>query len=139
MVISICNVAFESKWQITNSGFNTSNPVKYLLISPALNSLEFSIETVTFSLSNSSTTCLNLTCFRFKIMLVTSSLTPGTVANSCSTPSILIVLIAKPSNEERRIRRKALPTVIPKPGSSGRNSNLPNLESASNINTLSGF
>ena len=29
-----------------------------------------------------------------KIMLVTSSLTPGTVANSCSTPSILIVLIA---------------------------------------------
>ena len=87
----------------------------------------------------SSTTCLNLTCFRFKIMLVTSSFTPGTVANSCSTPSILIVLIANPSSEERRIRRKALPTVIPKPGSSGRNSNLPNLESASNINTLSGF
>ena len=28
---------------------------------------------LTFSLSNSSTTCLNLTCFRFKIMLVTSS------------------------------------------------------------------
>ena len=28
--------------------------------------------------------------------------------------------IAKPSNEERRIRRKALPTVIPKPGSKGR-------------------
>ena len=101
--------------------------------------LEFSMKIDTFSLSNSSTTCLKRTCFKFKIMLVTSSFTPGTVANSCSTPSILIVLIAKPSNEERRIRRKALPTVIPKPGSSGLNSNLPNLESASNINTLSGF
>ena len=51
----------------------------------------------------------------------------------------LIVVIAKPSNEESRMRRSALPTVIPKPGSNGRNSNFPNLESASNINTLSGF
>ena len=67
---------------------------------------------------------LNLTCFRFKIMLVTSSFTPGTLENSCSTPSMRIVVMAKPSNEERRIRRNALPTVIPKPGSNGRNSNL---------------
>jgi hypothetical protein len=43
------------------------------------------------------------------------------------------------SSVESRMRRSALPTVIPKPGSNGRNSNFPNLESASNINTLSGF
>ncbi len=37
---------------------------------------------------------LNRTCLRFKMMLVTSSFTPGTVENSCSTPAIRIVLIA---------------------------------------------
>ena len=136
---SICIVALASKWQITNSGFNTSNPVRYLLISPALNSVVFSTVILTFSFSNSSTIFLNRTCLRFKIMLVTSSFTPGTEANSCSTPAIRMVLIAYPSRDERRIRRKALPTVIPKPGSNGRNSNLPYLSSASNINTLSGF
>ena len=92
-----------------------------------------------FSDSNSSTLCLKRTCFKFSMMLVTSSRTPGTVANSCSTPAILIVLIAKPSSEESRMRRNALPTVVPKPGSKGRNSNLPYLGVLSNITTLSGF
>ena len=31
---------------------------------------------------------------RFKMMLVTSSLTPGTEENSCSTPAIRMVLMA---------------------------------------------
>ena len=52
---------------------------------------------------------------------------------------IYTVLMAKPSSEERRMRRKALPMVVPKPPSKGRNSNLPYLSSASNIITLSGF
>ena len=84
---------------------------------------------------------LNLKQVRFKQVVeeFENEKVSVTVENSCSTPSILMVVIAKPSNEERRIRRNALPTVIPKPGSNGRNSNLPNLESASNINTLSGF
>jgi hypothetical protein len=72
-------------------------------------------------------------------MLVTSSLTPGTVENSCSTPAIRIVLMAKPSNEDRRMRRSELPMVIPKPGYKGRNSNFPHLSSDSNIITFSGF
>ena len=37
------------------------------------------------------------------------------------------------------MRRKALPTVMPKPGSSGRNSNFPNDEEDSSIITFSGF
>ena len=56
--------------------------------------IKFSGVMETFSFSNSSTTCLNLTCFRFKIMLVTSSFTPGTDENSCSTPAMRMVLIA---------------------------------------------
>ena len=56
---------------------------------------------------------LNLTCFRFKIMLVTSSFTPGMVENSWSTPAMRIVLIAKPSSDERRMRRRGFPIVIP--------------------------
>ena len=68
-----------------------------------------------------------------------SKLTPGTDANSCSTPSILIVLIANPSNEERRIRRRAFPMVTPYPLSSGLNSKKPWKSSAFSMTTLSGI
>ena len=70
---------------------------------------------------------------------VTSSTTPGIVENSCSTPSILIEVIAYPSKEESNTLRRAFPTVIPYPGSKGRNSNCPNLESDSTKITLSGL
>lgn len=58
--------------------------------------------------------------FKFRIMSVTSSRTPGTVENSCSTPSILIDVIATPSKDESNTRRRLLPSVIPYPRSSGR-------------------
>ena len=53
---------------------------------------------------------------------VTSSLTPGSVENSCETPSILTELTAAPSSDDRRTRRSALPNVCPKPRSSGSTS-----------------
>ena len=53
------------------------------------------------------------------MMSVTSSTTPGTAVNSCSTPSILTAVIAAPSIDESRTRRSALPTVVPHPRSSG--------------------
>ena len=139
IVTSIVIVALESKWQITSSGLRTSKPDNCLPMSPALNSVEFEMVILAFSVSNSSTNCLKRTCFNLRMMLVTSSFTPGTEANSCSTPSILIAQMAKPSREERRMRRRALPTVVPKPVSKGRNSNFPYLESFSSITTLSGF
>ena len=40
---------------------------------------------------------------------MTSSITPGIVANSCGTPSILIDVIAKPSSELIKILLKAFP------------------------------
>src|SRR5947207_2612998 len=49
----------------------------------------------------------------------TSSLTPGIVVNSCSTPSILMLVTAAPGMELSRVRRSELPSVYPNPGSSG--------------------
>jgi len=53
------------------------------------------------------------------MMSVTSSETPGTVENSCRTPSILMLVTAAPGIEERSVRRTELPIVYPNPGSSG--------------------
>ena len=61
------------------------------------------------------------------------------VENSCSTPSNLNEVIAKPSNEDKRTLLNAFPTVRPKPGSKGLNSNLPEKSVDSIMITLSGF
>src|SRR6185437_3609550 len=54
-----------------------------------------------------------------RTMSVTSSRTPGIEENSCSTPSICTEVTAAPCSEESRMRRSALPSVRPKPRSSG--------------------
>ena len=59
------------------------------------------------------------------MMSVTSSTTPGIEENSCATPSIWTAVMAAPSIEESRLRRRALPTVVPKPRSNGCAENLP--------------
>ena len=45
------------------------------------------------------------------MMSVTSSLTPSSVLNSCSTPSIFTEVTAAPSSEESSTRRSELPKV----------------------------
>src|SRR5215510_2910489 len=52
-------------------------------------------------------------------MSVTSSRTPAIEENSCNTPSICTDCTAAPCSEDSRIRRSALPSVTPKPRSSG--------------------
>src|ERR1700733_14722973 len=52
-------------------------------------------------------------------MSVTSSRTPAIEENSCSTPSICTDCTAAPCSEDSRMRRSALPSVWPKPRSSG--------------------
>ena len=47
------------------------------------------------------------------------------VENSCSTLSILIMVIAAPGSDESKTRRRAFPMVVPKPRSSGCTINLP--------------
>ena len=59
------------------------------------------------------------------MMSVTSSTTSGMVVNSCSAPSTRIAVMAAPWSEESSTRRSELPTVMPKPRSSGSQVNLP--------------
>src|SRR5690554_294789 len=71
-----------------------------------------------------------LNSFKFKIIAVVSSITPGIVENSCKAPSILIEVTACPGRDESKTRRRELPRVMPKPLSSGSTRNLPKLSSS---------
>src|SRR6266508_1414171 len=53
------------------------------------------------------------------MMSVTSSVTFGIVENSCSTLSMRTDAMAAPGMLDRSVRRRAFPSVYPKPGSSG--------------------
>ena len=52
-------------------------------------------------------------------MSVTSSRTPAIDENSCNTPSMCTDCTAAPCSDDNRMRRSALPSVTPKPRSSG--------------------
>ncbi len=49
--------------------------------------------------------------FRLRMMSVTSSRTPGSVVNSCATPSIFTAVTAAPSSEDSSTRRSEFPNV----------------------------
>ena len=124
MCNSMLSFAEGSMVQISNSGFITWKVPVTSSIMPAVKSDFPLMEIVSFSVCTSwSRIFLNLICLRFKIISVTSSTTPFSVANSWSAPSITIPVMAYPSSEFNRTLRSALPMVTPYPGSSGRNSN----------------
>src|SRR5256885_2237200 len=68
--------------------------------------------------------------FRLRMASVTSSFTFRMAVNSWATPSIWIEVTAAPSSEDSRTRRSVLPSVVPKPGSSGSISKRPYFSSA---------
>src|SRR5215218_9105632 len=55
----------------------------------------------------------------FSTMSVTSSRTPAIEENSCSTPSMCTACTAAPCSDDSNTRRSALPSVWPRPRSSG--------------------
>src|SRR5580704_13568964 len=59
------------------------------------------------------------------MMSVASSTTPVIDWNSCRTPSMRTAVTAAPSIEDNRVRRRALPMVVPNPRSNGWALNLP--------------
>ena len=64
--------------------------------------------------------CLSATPLRFSTTSVTSSRTPDTMElNSCRTLSIWTLVMAAPCSDDISTRRSALPSVSPKPRSSG--------------------
>ena len=73
--------------------------------------------------------------FTFKMMDVTSSVTPGIVENSCNTPSILTVVTAAPVKEDNNTRRSEFPTVVPNPRSNASVVNLPNVGERVSLST----
>src|SRR5262245_3669612 len=62
---------------------------------------------------------LSATCLRFSRMSTTSSCTPSMEVYSCSTPSISTSVMAAPGMDDSNTRRRALPSVWPKPRSNG--------------------
>src|SRR3954463_7267009 len=109
-------VAPSSRWQSTRLGFITSmSPV--VAIWPAVTSpgpVAESCRRLAWSPSMRSAIC-----FTFKTRSVMSSRTPASRENSGSPPSTRIEVTAAPCSEERRTRRRLLPSVRPKPRSSG--------------------
>src|SRR5689334_9759755 len=57
--------------------------------------------------------------FRLRMTSVTSSLTPLMTSNSCNASSKRTCVTAAPGIDESNVRRRLLPRVWPKPGSSG--------------------
>ena len=56
---------------------------------------------------------VSFSCFKFRMIWTTSSLTLAMVENSWATPSILTAVTAVPANEERITLLSELPKVIP--------------------------
>src|SRR5688572_21451135 len=104
------------RWQITCSGltistlWSTTMSAAVTMPGPFL----FRVTVV------SSTLCRRIaTSLRLSRTSITSSCRPSSVVYSCRTPSISTSVIAAPGIEESSTRRSALPSVWPKPRSSG--------------------
>ena len=111
IVREISSLTEGSSVQICNSGLSTLKEDNPLEISSAVNSDLPLIVIFATSESTVSTILFSLTCLMLRMMSCIPSITPGIVANSWSTPEIFIELIAKPSREDNRMRRSALPIV----------------------------
>src|SRR5688500_11931204 len=109
-------VAPSSRWQMTRSGFITSmSPVVAMLAAvTSPGPVALSCSRFGWSPSMRSAICLTL-----RTRSVTASRTPATEENSCSTPAIRSEVTAAPCSEESSTRRSELPSVSPKPRSSG--------------------
>ena len=106
---------------MTRSGFITSmSPV--VAIWPAVTSPGPVAES--WSRFGPSPSILSAICLTLRTMSVTSSRTPARLENSCSTPSILIEVTAAPWSDDSSTRRSELPSVRPKPRSSGSATNV---------------
>ncbi len=105
-----------SSVQMTSSGFITSMSWPVWICPARTSPGPVAVSTMRFGPSP----CIrSASCLTFSTMSVTSSRTPGMLLNSCSTPSICSAVTAAPCSEDNRMRRSALPRVMPKPRSSG--------------------
>ena len=64
-----------------------------------------------YMVTGSSSSELTTSSLRLRMMSVTSSFTPGTVVNSCSTPSMRMLVTDAPGMDDSSVRRSELPSV----------------------------
>jgi hypothetical protein len=83
------------------------------------------LRAVTFISLSSSASSFTIKLLTLRMMSVTSSSTPGRLLNSWSAPRRRTCVTAAPSRLDRRMRRRLLPTVVPKPRSNGSAENFP--------------
>src|SRR4029078_12673407 len=119
-VSSMLSVAPSSRWQIKRSGLVTSMSPLVLIMRAVTSTGRVALRC---SRLGPSPSILSAICLTLSTMSVTSSRTPARLENSCSTPSILIEVMAAPWSEDNSPRRSELPSVIPKPRSSGSATN----------------
>src|SRR3954454_21542210 len=119
-ISSMLSVAPSSRWQIKRSGLVTSMSPETAIMPAVTSAGPVALRCRRLGPSPS---ILSAICFTLRTMSVTSSRTPVSELNSCSTPSILIEVTAAPCSELRSTRRSELPRVIPKPRSSGSATN----------------
>ena len=112
----MCSVAPSSRWQMTWSLLTIVTPATSVMSAAVTTAgpVALSVSRLLPSLSMATARPL-----RFRTMSVTSSRTPATDENSCSTPSICTAVTAAPCSDDSNTRRSALPSVRPKPRSSG--------------------
>src|SRR5687767_4311137 len=113
------------RWQITCSGLTISTLWSTTMSAAVTMPGPFLLRLTVVS----STLCSRIaTSLRLSRTSMTSSCSPSSVVYSCSTPSISTSVIAAPGIEESRTRRRALPSVWPKPRSSGSTTTFARLE-----------
>ena len=132
MVISIYNLASLFNVAICSSGFNISTSPSFC-ISLAVTTQGPIASIITVFGPGQCKFATKL--FKFNTNSVTSSFTPGTVENSCITPSILTLVTATPGKDESSTLLKLFPNVFPKPLSSGSTVNFPYFLSSDNSAT----
>src|ERR671936_3074871 len=134
MVSVISSRPFDERFAISRSGFRISRSAGASMSAAVIVPSPFAVSRT--STSGDSPWRMQTSCLRLRMMSVTSSRTPGSVVNSCATPSILIEVTAAPSSDESSTRRSELPNVYPKPRSSGSIMNTPRFSSTSSWTIL---
>src|ERR687887_2276526 len=129
MVSVTSSLPFSDRLASSRSGFRISSSagasMSFAITAPAPRFVRRT------SISGDSPCSRQIRFLKLSRMSVTSSRTPGSVVNSCATPSILTEVTAAPSSDESSTRRSEFPNVYPKPRSSGSITKTPRCSSTS--------
>lgn len=108
MTSSMSSFALSLSVAMTRSGLYTSTPAGTVMSAAVTSPAPCLRRNAVIGSSCSLETTSSL---MFRMMSETSSTTPGTVVNSCSTPSMRMLVTAAPGIDDSSVRRSELPSV----------------------------